>query len=67
MSLMSTGTLSVNHHLLDATMEPIPCPSKSPSPESISLQFREKQVVRDQVKCFTAVPMKDICSPFLVH
>ncbi|KAK4831174.1 LOW QUALITY PROTEIN: hypothetical protein QYF61_015644 [Mycteria americana] len=42
-------TASVDCHPLDATIQPIPYPLNSPPIKSISLQFREKDVVGDRV------------------
>ncbi|KAK4822239.1 hypothetical protein QYF61_011880 [Mycteria americana] len=40
---------------LSATIQPIPYPQSGPSVKSMSLQFRDKDVVRDSVKCFAQV------------
>ncbi|KAK4827087.1 LOW QUALITY PROTEIN: hypothetical protein QYF61_014189 [Mycteria americana] len=63
MSLMkilnSTGP-TIDHYPLDATIQPIPYPLNSPPIKSISLQFREKDVVGDHVKGFTEVQIDHI-------
>ncbi|KAK4824907.1 LOW QUALITY PROTEIN: hypothetical protein QYF61_021422 [Mycteria americana] len=42
-------TTSADRYPLDATIQPIPCPLNSPPIKSISLQFREKDVVGNHV------------------
>ncbi|KAK4830334.1 LOW QUALITY PROTEIN: hypothetical protein QYF61_010098 [Mycteria americana] len=42
-------TTSVDRYPLDATIQPIPYPLNSPPIKSVSLQFREKDVVGDHV------------------
>ena len=50
------STLGVaDSNSLSVTIQPIPCPPSGPSVKSMSLQFRDKDVVRDSVKCFTQV------------
>ncbi|KAK4832304.1 LOW QUALITY PROTEIN: hypothetical protein QYF61_021703, partial [Mycteria americana] len=39
---------AVDHYLLDVTIQPVPHPLNSPPIKSISLQFREKDVVGDR-------------------
>ncbi|KAK4818846.1 hypothetical protein QYF61_020065, partial [Mycteria americana] len=48
-------TTPVDCYPLDATIQPIPYPLNSPPIKSVSLQFREKDVVGDHVKGFTEV------------
>ncbi|KAK4807049.1 hypothetical protein QYF61_018390 [Mycteria americana] len=58
MSLMKVLNIigpTVDHYPLDATIQLIPHPLNSPSIKSISLQFREKDVVGDHVKGLTEV------------
>lgn len=58
----------INHYPLDVTIQSILYPSNnSPLTESISLQFRAKDVVADHIKSFTEVQRDDICSPCPVH
>ncbi|KAK4826723.1 LOW QUALITY PROTEIN: hypothetical protein QYF61_010976 [Mycteria americana] len=54
------GTTPVDCYPLGATIQPIPYPLNSPPIKSISLQFREKDVVGDRVKGFTEVQIDDI-------
>lgn len=62
------GFQVINHYPLDVTAQSIPYPSNnSPSTESISLQFRAKDVVGDHIKSFTEAQRDDICSPSPVH
>ncbi|KAK4823457.1 hypothetical protein QYF61_002293 [Mycteria americana] len=49
------GHRAVDHNSLSATIQPIPYPPSGPSIRSISLQFRDKDVMRDSVKCFAQV------------
>ncbi|KAK4823607.1 hypothetical protein QYF61_004210 [Mycteria americana] len=41
--------------LLSVTMQPSPYPPSGPSVKPMSLQFRDKDVVRDSIKCFAQV------------
>lgn len=66
-SLMSIGTLRNGPYPLDVPVQPISCPSNSPL-TSISLQSREKDIVKDCVKCFTEIQINDICPlPLSTH
>jgi len=49
------------------TIQPVPYPLNSPPIKSISLQFREKDVVGDRVKDLAEVQKGEICSSSLVH
>ncbi|KAK4813629.1 hypothetical protein QYF61_014389, partial [Mycteria americana] len=49
-TLNSTGP-TIDRYPLDATIQTIPCPLNGPPIKSISLQFREKDVVGDRVAC----------------
>ncbi|KAK4831239.1 LOW QUALITY PROTEIN: hypothetical protein QYF61_016471 [Mycteria americana] len=60
-------TTPIDCYPLDAPIQPIPYPLNSPPIKSISLQFREKDVVGDQVKGFTEVQIDDIHCFSLVH
>ncbi|KAK4816043.1 hypothetical protein QYF61_011051 [Mycteria americana] len=46
---------AVDHYPLDMAIQPIPYPPNSPSIKSVSLQFRDKDVVGDHVKGLTEV------------
>ncbi|KAJ7400492.1 hypothetical protein BTVI_105039 [Pitangus sulphuratus] len=50
---------------LDAAVQLLSYPSNGPHIKSISLQFREKDVVVDSVKGFTEAQINDICCPSL--
>jgi len=54
--------VDIDYYPLDATFQPIPHPPNSPPIKSISLQFREKDVVGDRVKGLTEVHIDIICS-----
>ncbi|KAK4811014.1 hypothetical protein QYF61_015718 [Mycteria americana] len=49
------GHRAVDRNSLSVTIQPIPYPPSGPSVKSMSLQFRDKDVVRDSVKCFAQV------------
>ena len=51
----------IDHSLLDVTVQPNPF--NSLCTKSISLQFRKKDIVGDNVKDFREVQTNDICSP----
>ncbi|KAK4818851.1 LOW QUALITY PROTEIN: hypothetical protein QYF61_020070 [Mycteria americana] len=52
-------TTPIDRYPLDVTIQPIPYPLNSPPIKSVSLQFREKDVVGDCVKGFTEVQIDD--------
>ncbi|KAK4830182.1 hypothetical protein QYF61_008973 [Mycteria americana] len=62
-----SGHGAVDHYCLDATIQPIPPPPNRPPIKSVSLQFREKDVVGDCVKGLTEIQIDDIHSSSLVH
>jgi len=47
--LLSPGCIFVDHTPLSATIEPIPCLQHIPPIKSMSLQFRDKNVVQDSI------------------
>ncbi|KAK4813670.1 hypothetical protein QYF61_017637, partial [Mycteria americana] len=49
------GHGAVDRYSLSAPIQPIPYPLSGPSVKSMSLQFRDKGVVQDSVKCFAQV------------
>ncbi|KAK4824261.1 hypothetical protein QYF61_012527 [Mycteria americana] len=49
------GHGAIDCNSLSVTIQPIPYPLSGPSVKSISLQFRDKDVVRDSLKCFAQV------------
>ncbi|KAK4831337.1 hypothetical protein QYF61_017468 [Mycteria americana] len=55
------GHRAVDRNSLSVTMQPISYPPSSPSIKSMSLQFRDKDVVQDSVKCFAQI--QGILSP----
>ncbi|KAK4832903.1 hypothetical protein QYF61_026546 [Mycteria americana] len=54
------GHRAIDCNSLSATIQPIPYPPSSPSIKSMSLQFRDKDVVWDSVKCFAQVQLKTL-------
>ncbi|CAM9177511.1 unnamed protein product, partial [Bubo scandiacus] len=46
---------AVDSNALRVTVQPIPYPPSGPSIKSMSLQFRDKDVMQDSVKCFAQV------------
>ena len=62
-----SGHWSVDHCPLDVIIQLIPQPNKSLPIKSISLQFREKDVVGDHVKGLTQNQIDDSHSSSLVH
>ena len=61
------GYQAFDHYPLDMTIQSIPHPPNSPPIKSVSLQFREKDVMGDHVKELTEVQRDDIRSSSLVH
>ncbi|KAK4820330.1 hypothetical protein QYF61_023563 [Mycteria americana] len=55
-----SGHGAVDHCCLDVTIQPIPHPLNSPPIKSLSLQFREKDVVGDRVEGLMEVQIDDI-------
>ncbi|GAB0189266.1 mitochondrial enolase superfamily member 1 [Grus japonensis] len=53
--------------LLSATIQPIPYAPSGPSIKSMSLQFRDKDVIQDSIKCFTRVQVDDISCSALIY
>ncbi|KAK4808881.1 hypothetical protein QYF61_007996 [Mycteria americana] len=51
------GHRAIDHNSLSATIQPIPYPPSGPSVKSTSLQFRDKDVVRDSIKCFAQIQL----------
>ncbi|KAK4827563.1 hypothetical protein QYF61_019187 [Mycteria americana] len=49
------GYRAVDRNSLSVTIQPIPYPPSGPSVKSTSLQFRDKDVVWDSVRCFAQV------------
>ncbi|KAK4823520.1 hypothetical protein QYF61_003029 [Mycteria americana] len=49
------GHQAIDRNYLSETIQPIPYPSSGPSVKSMSLQFRDKDGMRDSVKCFAQV------------
>ncbi|KAK4829762.1 hypothetical protein QYF61_006486 [Mycteria americana] len=49
------GYQAIDRNSLSVTIQPIPYPLSGPSVKSMSLQFRDKDVVQDSVKCFAQV------------
>jgi len=57
------GHRAVDQNSSSATTQPIPCPPSGLSIKSMCLQFRDKDALRDSVKCFAQVRVDDIsCS-----
>ncbi|NXW36374.1 CFA99 protein, partial [Phaetusa simplex] len=52
--------VTVDRNSLRAAIQPVPYPLSSPSIKSMSLQFRDKNVVRESVKCFAQVQIDNI-------
>ncbi|GAB0206720.1 mitochondrial enolase superfamily member 1 [Grus japonensis] len=61
------GHGAVDRNSLSATIQLIPYPPSGPPIESMSLQFRDKDVLRDSVKCLVQVQVDDIGCPSLIH
>ncbi|KAK4827897.1 hypothetical protein QYF61_022320 [Mycteria americana] len=59
-------TTSVDHYLLDATIQPIPHPPNSPPIKSVSLQLREEDVVGDRIEGLTEVQTTSIALPLYI-
>ena len=60
------GHWAVGHSSLSATIQPNPYPPNGPSIKSMSLQFRDKDVMWDSVKWFAQVQIDDdSCSSFI--
>ncbi|KAK4830146.1 hypothetical protein QYF61_008634, partial [Mycteria americana] len=53
---------AIDRNSLSATIQPIPYTSSGPSVKSMSLQFRDKDVVWDSIKCFAQVQTDDFHS-----
>ncbi|KAK4832092.1 hypothetical protein QYF61_020707 [Mycteria americana] len=53
------GHRAVDHNSLSATIQPMPYPPSGLSVKSMSLQFRDKDVMWDSVKCFAQVRVDD--------
>ncbi|KAK4827407.1 hypothetical protein QYF61_017837 [Mycteria americana] len=49
------GHRAIDHNSLSATIQPISYPPNGPSIKPTSPQFRDKDVVRDSVKCFAQI------------
>jgi len=58
---------AIDRNILGATIQPVPYPLRGPSVESMSLHFRDKDVVWDSVKCFAQVQVDDISFSALTH
>uniref|UniRef100_A0A663DJS2 Zinc finger matrin-type 1 n=1 Tax=Aquila chrysaetos chrysaetos TaxID=223781 RepID=A0A663DJS2_AQUCH len=56
-----------NKHQINVTVCPIPYPLSGPSIKSTSLQFRDKDVVRDSAKSFAQVQVADVHCSSLIH
>ncbi|KAK4813652.1 hypothetical protein QYF61_014951 [Mycteria americana] len=61
------GHQAVDHNSLSASIQPVPHPPSGPSVKSMSLQFRDKDVMQDSVKCFAQVQADDISCSSLIH
>ena len=57
----------MDHHPLDAAIQPIPHPPNSPSIKSTSLQFREQDVAGNRVKGLPEVQIDDIFTAILFY
>ncbi|GAB0205260.1 hypothetical protein GRJ2_002991600 [Grus japonensis] len=61
------GYQAVDGNSLSATIQPFPYPLSGLSIKSMSLQFRDKDVMRDSVKCLAQVQVDDVCHSSLIH
>ena len=52
---------------LSETIQPIPYPSSGLPVKFMSLKFRDKNVMRDSIKCFTQVQADDTSYSSLIH
>ncbi|PKU36589.1 hypothetical protein llap_13111 [Limosa lapponica baueri] len=61
------GHQAIDRNSLSATIHPIPYPPSGPSVKSMSLQFRDKDIMWDRVKCFAQVQVDDTSCSSLIH
>ena len=61
------GYIAFDCKSLSAIIQPIFYPLNGPSIKLMSLQFRDKDVVNDSVKCFAPVQVDDISCSSLIH
>ena len=58
---------AIDHNPLAATFQPIPYPSNTPSFKHVSLQFREKNVVGNNVRDLAEVQVDNFsCLPLFI-
>ena len=61
------GHRATDCNSVSASIKPVPYPASGPSVKSLSLQFRDKDIMWDSVKCLAQVHVDDVSCPSFVH